>query len=111
MGHTHTRDLSGIINVDGDDYEWELRREARHSKTGHGMSIAMRLVGAKRDFVLDFPMPKPIDGAEREWSWKWLRPKITEEMLTNCVRGAIAAGFDPTSRGKTVTFEVDKDGN
>ncbi|MBL8630786.1 MAG: hypothetical protein JNM81_14225 [Rhodospirillaceae bacterium] len=111
MAHVHTRALSGVINVDGDDYEWSLRREARHSKTGHGMAIAIKLVGAKREAVLDFPMPKPIDGAAREWSWKWLRPKITDDILTNGIRGAIAAGWRPTSRGKTETFSVDKDGN
>jgi hypothetical protein len=39
------------------------------------------------------------------------RQRINVESIRNAVASAIAAGWNPTSRGKVVVFDVDADGN
>lgn len=38
------------------------------------------------------------------------RPQVNQRIVENGVRAALAAGWEPSSRGKPVTFEVDAEG-
>ncbi len=103
----HTRDMSGVVQVDGEDYEWEVRRQPQRT-TGdlwQGIAISLRLKDAKREAVIQFPMPMRTNGHPQ-----MQKQRISVEAVKNAVSSAIAAGWDPTSRGKPVVFDVDADG-
>jgi hypothetical protein len=71
------------------------------------MTVALQLKGAQREAVLEFPMPKrPLNGSPQRQ-----RPKMNDAIALNGARAALAAGWEPTSRGKPVIFMVDADGN
>lgn len=104
----HTRDLKGVIRVDGEDYDWELRRQPQRT-TGdlwQGVAIALRLKDAQREAIIQFPMIMRPDGSPQ-----LLRQRINVDSLKNAVASAIAAGWNPSSRGKPVVFDVDADGH
>lgn len=104
----NTHKLSGIVDVDGLQYEWELRREPQWGDYDgwQGMTVALLQRHTQREAVLEFPPPKRLlKGLQRG------RLQINDAILTRGIRAALAAGWDPTSRGKTVTFMVDADGN
>lgn len=103
----HTRDLKGTVEVDGEAYEWELRRQPMRT-TGNnwqGIGIALRHVDFKREALVQFPMVMRANGMPN-----FERQRISVEAVKNAIASAIEAGWDPASRGKTMVFEVDADG-
>lgn len=103
-----TQTLSGIVDVDGLKYTWELRREPRWSddEGWRGMAIAVMQVDMQREAVLEFPAPKRlIRGLPRG------RLHMNDAIVARGVRAALAAGWEPASRGRPVIFTVDADGN
>ncbi|WGM31438.1 hypothetical protein [Brevundimonas sp. NIBR11] len=104
----HTRDLKGVVQVDGDDYEWEVRRQPQRT-TGNnwdGIGIALKLVTGQREAIVLFPMAMRANGTPN-----FERQRISVDAVKNAVASSIAAGWDPTSRGKAVVFDVDADGH
>ena len=105
----HTRNLSGSVAVDGHDYVWKLRREPQWCTVDgwRGMTIALRQKDAQREALLQFPMP----AARRSKLQPQLRrPQVNSRILENGVRAALAAGWDPNTRGKPVVIDVDANG-
>lgn len=105
----HTRDLAGQAEVDGVLYEWTVTREPQWCTVDgwKGMTIFLRQHDAQREAILEFPMPS----AKRSKLQPQLRrPQVNPRIIENGIRAAITAGWDPTSRGKPVTFEVDANG-
>jgi hypothetical protein len=102
------RSQSGVVQVDGLRYEWELQREPQLSDAEgwKGMAIALLQEATQRGAVLEFPPPKRLlKGLQRG------RLQIDDAMISRGVRAALAAGWEPTSRGRPVVFTVDADGN
>lgn len=100
--------LSGTINVDGLQYDWELRSEPqwRESDGWKGMTIALLRQHTQRGALLEFPPPKRLmKGLQRG------RLQIDAATVSRGIRAALLAGWDPASRGKPVVFMVDADGN
>ena len=105
----HKRDLAGVVEIDGHKYEWKLERDPQWCTTDgwRGMTVALRQVDAQRWAVLEFPMPKrPLNGSPQ-----LQRPHINDAIAANGVRAALAAGWEPASRGKPVVFMVDANGS
>ncbi|GGE81944.1 hypothetical protein [Sphingomonas prati] len=105
----HTRDLSGTVEIDGIQYEWVLQREPQWCTVDgwRGMTIIVRMHDAQREAVLEFPMPS----ARRSKLQPQLRrPRVNQQIVENGVRAALAAGWEPISRGKPIVFEVDANG-
>jgi hypothetical protein len=101
----HKRDLSGVVEIDGARYEWQLEREPQWCTADgwRGMTVSLRQIGKQREAVLEFPMPKsPLNGSPYRQ-----RPQIGDAIAANGVRAALAAGWEPTSRGKPVIIIVD----
>lgn len=100
--------LSGTINVDGLQYDWELRSEPqwRESDGWKGMTIALLRQHTQRGALLEFSPPKRLmKGLQRG------RLQIDAATVSRGIRAALLAGWDPASRGKPVVFMVDADGN
>jgi hypothetical protein len=105
----HTRDLAGVVEVDGLRYEWSVQREPQWCTVDgwRGMTIALRLHDAQREAILEFPMPS----ARRSKLQPQLRrPQVYQRIIENGIRAALLAGWEPASRGKPVVFEVDANG-
>lgn len=97
------------IEVDGEPYVWRLQRKPQWSSDAaerRGMGIAVRHREGQREAVLEFPAgPRPKFGAPR------LQPsQIALELVSKGIASAILAGWEPLSRGKTVTIVVDEAG-
>ncbi|APX65898.1 hypothetical protein V3I01_05650 [Sphingomonas sp. gentR] len=103
-----TQIQSGSVTVDGITYDWHLQREPHLSddEGWKGMTIALSEQGAKREAHMEFPAPKRLlKGLPRG------RLQLDDPTITRCVRSALAAGWDPMSRGRPVVFTVDAEGN
>ncbi len=97
------------IDVGGEPYVWRLHRQPGWSSDAmerHGKAIAVRHREGQREAVLEFPPePQPRFGAPQ------LKPsRIAPELVARAIASAIAAGWEPLSRGKTVTIVVDTTG-
>ena len=55
----YTRDSKGTVEVDGDIYEWEIRRQPQPKSGGkwEGMAVTLCLVDFKREAIIQFPPP------------------------------------------------------
>ena len=97
------------IEVGGETYVWRLQRQPRWSSDPadrHGMAIGVRHKEGQREAVLEFPLgPQPRFGAPQLQS-----SKIAPELVAKAIASAIAAGWEPLSRGRTVVIVVDATG-
>lgn len=99
---------AGIVEVDGLHYEWELRSEPQWGDADgwRGMTIALLQKHTQRGALLEFPPPKRLlKGMQRG------RLQISDPVIARGIRAALAAGWEPASRGKPMVFTVDADGN
>ena len=94
------------IQVGGEPYVWRLHRQpgwSSDSAERHGMAIAVRHLEGQREAVLDFPPgPQPRFGAPQLKA-----SRIPVDLVAKAIVSAIAAGWEPLSRGKTVTIVLD----
>lgn len=100
-----TRSLTGLFSLDGEEYEWELRREPQWCTVDgwQGMQVAIRAVDAGgRELLLQFPMPRKA--AQRARGNRH-RPQVHQAELARAVRSALSEGWEPHVRGKP--FHVD----
>lgn len=105
---TNIHKLAGIVEVDGLQYEWELRSEPQwgESEGWKGMTVALLRKHTQRGALLEFPAPKRLlKGMQRG------RLQISDAIVSRGIRAALLAGWEPESRGKPVVFMVDADGN
>ncbi|MDB5469054.1 MAG: hypothetical protein JWR84_614 [Caulobacter sp.] len=94
------------IEVGGEPYLWRLQRQPQWSSDTNsyrGMALALRHGEGQREAVVEFPA-----GQQPRYGAPMLRPaQIAPELVANAIASAIAAGWEPLSRGKTVTIVVD----
>ncbi|MFZ4164307.1 hypothetical protein [Brevundimonas sp. NPDC058933] len=104
----YTRDASGTVEVDGEIYEWEIRRQPQPKGGGkwEGLGISLRLKDFKREAVIQFPMPMRANGRP-----DLEKQRVNVDAVRNAVTSAMEAGWNPTSRGKAMVFDVDADGH
>lgn len=97
------------IEVGGEPYVWRLQRQPQWSRDTagwRGMAIAVRHQAGQREAVLEFP-----PGPERKYGVPHLHAaQIAPELVAKAIASAIAAGWEPLSRGKTVAIVVDATG-
>jgi hypothetical protein len=97
------------IELDGEPYLWRLQRLPQWSSDAaewRGMAIAVRHREGQREAVLEFPPgPQPRYGAPQLQA-----SQVAPELVAKAIGSAIAAGWNPLSRGKTVAIVVDAAG-
>ena len=103
-----TRDNTGTVEIDGDIYHWELRRQPRPLSGGkwEGIAVTLRLADFKREAIVQFPPPlRPNGRPDTEKQF------VNPDHIRNAVIAVMEAGWNPTSRGKPMVFDVDIDGH
>ena len=89
------------IEVGGEPYVWRLQRLPQWSSdvnAWQGMAIAVRHRDGQREAVLEFPPRRqPRFGAPQLKA-----SQIDPALVATAIASAIAAGWEPLSRGKTV---------
>jgi hypothetical protein len=108
------RILEEAVAVDGFDLRWEVRSEPQWStEDGYqGLSITVqRTDGTFRELILQYPSPQKkktvVDGRTFLTPAGFpARPKISPQKVQADIRQAIAAGWNPASRGKVFVFHV-----
>jgi hypothetical protein len=97
------------ITVDGEHYVWRLQRLPQWSSDAaewRGMALAVRHAEGQREAVLEFP-----PGQQPRFGAPQLQPsQIAPQLVAKAITSAIAAGWEPLSRGKTVAIVVDATG-
>jgi hypothetical protein len=97
------------IEVEGEPFVWRLQRRPQWSSDvagWRGKAIAVRHVEGQREAVLEFPPERqPRYGAPQLQA-----SQIPVDLVARAIASAIAAGWEPLSRGKTVNFSVDETG-
>jgi hypothetical protein len=97
----------GTMAVDGVSLYWQLLSEPRWT-TEHGykgLCVSVRTEdGHHRELILEYPFPNKTNSIGIPQLPQ--RPKFSEKTIDADVRQAMAAGWDPASRGKTFIFHV-----
>ena len=97
------------IEVGGEPYVWPLQRLPQWSSdtaAWRGMAIAVRHNEGQREAVVEFP-----PGPHARYGAPVLKAsRVAPELVAKAIASAIAAGWEPLSRGKTVAIVVDETG-
>jgi hypothetical protein len=97
------------IEVGGEPYIWKLQRRPQWSSDDNawtGMALSVRHALGQREAVLEFP-----PGKQPRFGAPLLKPsQIVPALVANAIASAVAAGWEPLSRGKTVIVVVDATG-
>ena len=102
-----TRDTEGTLEVEGETYLWELRRQPRPiaGNRWEGLAVTLRHQDFKREAIIQFPPPmRPNGRPDVE------KQRVDVDAVRNAVTSSIEAGWDPASRGKAMVFDVDAQG-
>ena len=105
---SNLRSNSGTVDVDGLTYDWQLRHEPHWSDDNgwKGMILSLVQRDSQREALIEFPAPKRLlKGLPRG------RLQIDDATVCRSARAALAAGWEPMSRGKPMVFSVDAEGN
>lgn len=102
------RSIEGSLALDGFNLSWKLISEpqAVWGRGLVGMRISVRVEsGRDRELILEFPfLRKAVDSIGLPHFPQ--RPKLFAKAIEGGIRQALAAGYDPTSRGKAMVFQV-----
>lgn len=102
MTRRRKRDLTGALVVDGFPLRWTLKSEQIWDPSGDhtGLRLSVeRSDEAHRELILEYPF-REMPGGKME------RPDIKVERLEGDIRRAMAAGWNPKSRGRPFVFAV-----
>lgn len=99
------RDHGGIIEIDGEKFEWRVHREPQWCSAGgwKGFALAVRHIGGQREAIVEWPM---------QWSRsrsvpQRQRPQISSALVKKGVEAAMNAGWSPMSRGHPINVIVE----
>jgi hypothetical protein len=98
---------NGTIQIDGADFKWSVFRQPRWSNTGGHKLLGLAILvesptKSHRELLLEFSIDRTLHGDMPQHQ----RFRINEKRLSECIRAAMAAGWDPTSRGKLFRFDA-----
>jgi hypothetical protein len=104
------RQLGAKTEIDGFRLIWRLHREQHTNGLDdwHGLAIHVQNeTRARRDLYLEYPLAPTLNknGITRTDT---MRVPIHEKKVEAHIRQAIAAGWDPESRGRPFVFEVEE---
>ena len=101
----HKRDLGGTVIIDGQEFDWELRREPQWCTADgwQGMLIGVCRTNGGRKALLQFPMPEGTVQRARGYRH---RPQVQRAEPEAAIKKALASGWAPDSKGKSFLVDV-----
>ena len=101
------RSLEGMIAVDEISLSWKLLSEPQWtSEHGYkGLCVSVMTEDRRhRELIMEYPFPKKTTGNGSPQIPQ--RPKVSVKTIEADIRRAIAAGWEPESRGKAFIFRL-----
>ena len=100
------RSIEGSLTLDGVNLIWQLISEPQWIAEGLiGMRISVQVAGShNRELILEYPFPKKRNSVGLPQVPQ--RPKFSPKTVEADIRKALAAGWEPASRGKVLVFKV-----
>jgi hypothetical protein len=101
------RSIQSAVTIDGIPLVWHLHREQQGSGADDQLGLAIHVKvaeGTRRELHLEYPVAK-----SRKVGYIWTapaRPTIVAPRVQAHIREAMAAGWDPGSRGKPFVYHV-----
>jgi hypothetical protein len=102
------RSIQTSVTIDGVPMIWELHREQNWTldQKAVGLAIHVWVPGpTRRELYLEYPVVRKQTNAYSSIAVT-ARPTIVAAKVVEHIREAIAAGWDPESRGKPFVYEV-----
>ena len=106
------RSLEGLVTIDGINLLWNLVSEPQliGGVGARGIQISVQAEGRHgREVILEYPFPRKrllkTNHPLNEWQVPQ-RPKFSAKSLEADIRKALAAGWDPTSRGRALVIKI-----
>jgi hypothetical protein len=103
------RTIEGTAAADGLKLVWELLSEPQYSNSGDGrigLRIGVRVAdAATRELIIEYPYPTDSGGLPKPVPQ---RPPVSQPMVERSINEALAAGWDPSSRGKPFILLAEK---
>jgi hypothetical protein len=101
------RAIQSSVTIDGIPLIWRLHREQNWTDDDKavGLAIHVEVVGlVRRELYLEYPAVRKQQNGHAPVLT--IRPPIVAAKVADHIREAIAAGWDPESRGKPFVYEV-----
>jgi hypothetical protein len=102
------RAIQSSVTIDGVPLIWRLHREQNWTadEKAVGLAIHVQVVGpVRRELYLEYPVVRKQTNGYTTAALT-TRPPIAAAKVAGHIREAIAAGWDPESRGKPFVYEV-----
>ena len=102
------RAIQASVTIDGTPLSWSLHREQNWTddEKAVGLAIRVQVVGlVRRELYLEYPAVRKHQNGYVT-PVLTIRPPIVASKVADHIREAIAAGWDPESRGKPFVYEV-----
>lgn len=101
------RQLAGTASLNGVGLTWELISEPQWSNSGggyKGLCVSVKVTDAvRRELLIEYPYPTDTKGHKLPVPQ---RPPLSQSIVEASILQAIAAGWDPESRGKAFVFHA-----
>lgn len=105
------RTMAGTAAAEGHALHWELVSEPSWSSSARvykGLCISVRVTGeARRELMIEYPFPTDKGGRPLPVPQ---RPPVSQAMVEQAIGEAVAAGWDPGSRGKAFVLRPERSG-
>lgn len=98
------RDLKGQVTASGEPFSWEVHREPQWCTADgwRGLTLKVKHVDGQREAHVEFPFREHAHSSPHQ-----KRPKLPAPEIVRAIEAALAAGWDPFSRGKPVQVCID----
>jgi hypothetical protein len=96
----------GSVNVDSEEYSWEIHRQPTWVTSGGPRLLGLALkvmpeTPKTRKLILEFEISRGHRNMPQHQ-----RFRVPDIRIAQCIREALAAGYEPESRGKAFRFEA-----
>src|SRR5580692_12921887 len=102
------RSIESEVNIGGVRLIWRLHREQQWCTVDHWRGVSIRVIsldGEHRELFLEYSTVKNQRTHHSRVTWS-TRPRIDPKRVEAHIRMALAAGWDPSSRGKPYVYQV-----